>query len=101
MEYCLLQISAWIKGHDKASGSVDVSVVKTDVDDSIPVFPNPSASFSVPENSLTGTSVGSISAVDADSGQTEKLSYDLIGIGSERSSCLMWLDLIKPYYRGH
>ena len=59
----LLQVEGWIEGAEEASGSVDVEVWKKNEEDGAPSFLTPSYSFTVPENSLTGTSVGSVKAV--------------------------------------
>lgn len=51
--------------------------------DTPPLFVEDSYSFSVLEDSTTGTAVGRISALDKDQIDADKLTYILFGEGSE------------------
>ncbi len=60
-----------------ASGPVDVIITIGDVDDNTPVFDNQKTVFSVPEDTKVGTSVATIVASDADSGENAEIIYTL------------------------
>ncbi len=76
---------AKIEGYDEESGSIRMKLDKANVGDNAPVLENWHADFVIPENSLTGTAVGQLSASDRDDPESkQKLHYQLFGEGSER-----------------
>lgn len=50
----------------------------TDTNDNPPVFPDNAYSFDVPENTVRGTRVGEIAAVDEDEGVNGQVTYQVI-----------------------
>ncbi|CAN7991112.1 unnamed protein product, partial [Ixodes pacificus] len=70
--------------HGSEVSSATVTITLSDANDNSPVFENDQYLIQVPENARNGTSVFSLVAYDADSGQYGKLSYAMKGYGSER-----------------
>ncbi|KAG0425436.1 hypothetical protein HPB47_027381 [Ixodes persulcatus] len=70
--------------HGSEVSSATVTITLSDANDNSPVFENDQYLIQVPENARNGTSVFSLVAYDADSGQYGRLSYAMKGYGSER-----------------
>uniref|UniRef100_A0A4W4FAI2 Cadherin domain-containing protein n=1 Tax=Electrophorus electricus TaxID=8005 RepID=A0A4W4FAI2_ELEEL len=63
-------------GTPPRSGSVAIQVTVLDANDNAPVFSQSVYKASLPENSLQGAVVVSVSATDADEGQNGKVTYE-------------------------
>ena len=72
-----------LQGNEILSSAV-VNVIVTDSNDNVPVFAEDNYEFSVNEDSVPGTSIGSILALDADSGRFGQVEYALKGFGAEK-----------------
>ncbi|MDB5385783.1 MAG: protocadherin Fat 4-like, partial [Planctomycetaceae bacterium] len=59
------------------STAQDLTITVTPVNDNTPVFINASPTFSLPENSAVGTTVGTVSATDADL-PAQTLTYSIV-----------------------
>lgn len=68
----------------KIMSSVTVNVIVTDANDNAPIFDQPIYAFEVPEDLPPGSLIGSITALDADSGRFGQVEYGLNGFGSEK-----------------
>ncbi|XP_067298573.1 cadherin EGF LAG seven-pass G-type receptor 2 [Pseudorasbora parva] len=64
-------------GTNRDEASVMVEVL--DINDNSPVFENPPATVSVPEDHTVGDNVSSVTATDADAGFNGELRYTLLG----------------------
>ena len=62
----------------------NVKVIVTDSNDNIPMFPEDSYEFSVAEDAKAGELIGTIVAIDNDSGNYGEVLYSLKGFGSEK-----------------
>lgn len=72
-----LTVKATDNGTSPLFVTQDIVVTVIAVNDNPPVFTSPSPTFDLPENSIVGTVVGTVSATDADR-PTQALSYTLI-----------------------
>lgn len=60
------------------SGKMTLSVIILDVNDRMPIFTQPSYSFTLAENSPGGKIIGTVSATDTDAGPNGFVWYDLV-----------------------
>ncbi|KAM9733774.1 protocadherin Fat 4 [Menidia menidia] len=73
-----LQIKAKDGGWVSKTGTLNVTVIITDVNDNPPVFSSSEYITSLPENSEIGTTILEVMATDADSGSNAQVFYSLI-----------------------
>uniref|UniRef100_A0A3Q3FZ23 Protocadherin 1 gamma 32 n=1 Tax=Kryptolebias marmoratus TaxID=37003 RepID=A0A3Q3FZ23_KRYMA len=73
-----VEITATDSGSPPLSSKKTVSVIITDVNDSPPVFTQPSYNVYIKENGVTGSILFSVSASDLDSGENAKISYSIL-----------------------
>ncbi|XP_032878094.1 protocadherin-16 [Amblyraja radiata] len=72
-----LTIAAWDQGEPQHSSSVSVIIHVLDMNDNSPTFPEPSYMAEVGEDSVVGTLVLQVSAVDRDTGSNGQVFYYL------------------------
>ena len=73
------------QGPDKqVLSSADIRVMVTDANDNVPTFEQDAYEFMVREDAQLGDPVGTIVAVDRDSGRFGQVEYELRGFGAER-----------------
>ena len=70
-----LTVNAIDQGQPKRSSSKSIEIIVDDVNDEGPVFERADVTITVTENTRPGTSVGSVKAVDADSGENGRVTY--------------------------
>ncbi|XP_053598514.1 fat-like cadherin-related tumor suppressor homolog isoform X2 [Microplitis demolitor] len=73
-----LNISVYDLGKPQKSASKMLPIVVLDVNDNVPKFEKPLASFKISENALNGTNVFRANATDADLGENARITYSLV-----------------------
>lgn len=72
-----LTVYAVDQGVDPKTGSAEITVQVTDLNDNAPVFENDNLDFNVPENFGRNVTVGVLLASDRDSGENKRVSFSI------------------------
>lgn len=78
-----ISVTARDHGNPSKYSSCVVIVNVTDMNDNSPVFTRNFYSFSISEEASVGTAIGSVKAVDQDSGDNGRLKYTILGLDKE------------------
>lgn len=78
-----ISVTARDHGNPSKYSTCVVIATVTDINDNSPVFTRNYYSFSISEETSVGTAVGSVKAVDRDSGDNGRLTYTILGLDKE------------------
>jgi len=70
-----MQVIAVDGGRPERTGTITIDVIVSDANDNIPIFTQSVYNITIPEDAPVGTTVVTVLAIDADSGQNGKVCY--------------------------
>ncbi|XP_053317773.1 protocadherin alpha-6-like isoform X4 [Spea bombifrons] len=78
-----LTLTAFDRGKPKLSGTTQLYIIVQDINDNVPLFDQPFYTVSLLENSLNGTVVTTLNAIDLDEGENGDIFYTFNKVASQ------------------